>query len=101
MVIWCFSDRSRHTCRRQSWGPSIKYVTLFLVNCYPPPSALSHFVTHPWTPRKYVTHLGPPRFLEGLAQKTRTKAPLYKLCFNCSRGFFPVGFVMGSFDWKV
>src|SRR6218665_584694 len=27
-------------------------------------------------PRKYITHLGPhPRFLEGLVQKTRTKAP--------------------------
>ena len=28
-----------------------------------PPFPLSHFVTHPGTPRKYVTHLGlPPDF---------------------------------------
>ena len=39
-------------------GPSIKYVTLFLATFDPLP--LSHFVTHPGTPRKYVTHLGPP-----------------------------------------
>ena len=41
-------------------GPSIKYVTLFLANFTPLP--LSHFVTYPWTPRKYVTHFGPPDF---------------------------------------
>src|SRR6218665_1088853 len=28
-----------------------------------------------------------PRFLEGLVQKTRTKAPLYKFCLNCLWGF--------------
>src|SRR6218665_72608 len=39
---------------------------------------------------------GPPRFLEGLVQKTRTKAPLYKFCFNCSRGFCP-GVLSGVF----
>src|SRR6218665_1999963 len=27
-----------------------------------PPLPLSHFVTHPGTPRKYVTHLEPPDF---------------------------------------
>ena len=61
------------------------------------PSLLSHFVTHPGTPRKYVTHLGTPRFLEGLVQKSRTKAPLYKFCLNCSRGFFIRGFCQGVF----
>src|SRR6218665_2458006 len=62
-------------------GPSIKYVTLFLANFYPPP--LSHFVTHPGTPQKvrHVTHLGPP--------PPRTKALWYKFCLNCSRGFCP------------
>src|SRR6218665_544209 len=30
-----------------------------------------------------------PRFLEGLVQKSRTKAPLYKFYLNCSRGFCP------------
>src|SRR6218665_3033833 len=37
----------------------IKYVTLYFWPISTPLS-LSHFVTHPWTPRKYVTHLGPP-----------------------------------------
>jgi|SRR6218665_2733271 len=41
-------------------GPSIQYVTLFLANFAPLP--LSHFVTHPGTPQKYVTHLRPPIF---------------------------------------
>src|SRR6218665_2700927 len=72
---------------------SIKYVTLFLANFYPLP--LSHFVTHPGTPQKYVTHLGPPIFRKPNT-KTRTKAP----CTNsvsivrgvfvrgvCQRGF--------------
>src|SRR6218665_2339009 len=67
------SNRSSFT------GPSIKYVTLFWPIFTPFP--LSHFVTHPGThPRKYVTHLRPPPILEGLVQKTRTKAPLYKFC---------------------
>src|SRR6218665_531919 len=67
------------------WGPSIKYVTLFLASFNPP-------VT-----RNYVTHLGPPSFLVGLVQKSRTKVP----CTNsisivrggfCLGGFVRVGF---------
>src|SRR6218665_3167505 len=71
-----------------------------LANFYPLP--LSHFVTHPGTPSPKVRHTSrTPRFLEGLVQKTRTKAPLYKFCLNCSRGFLSGGFVRGSFVWKV
>src|SRR6218665_2544752 len=55
-------------------GPSIKYVTLVFTNF--PPALLSHFVTHLGTPLKYVTHLGPPRFL--VVQKARSKAPCIK-----------------------
>src|SRR6218665_2609422 len=56
-------------------GPSIKYVTLFLANFDPPP--LSHFVTHPGTPK--VRHTSrTPQFLVGLVQKIRTKF----LCTN-------------------
>ena len=40
----------------------------------PPP--LSHFVTHAGTPPESTLHISkPPRFLVGLVQKTRTKAP--------------------------
>src|SRR6218665_1460293 len=76
-------------------GPSIKYVTLFLANFDPLP--LSHFVTHPGTPRKYVIHLGPPDFLVGLVQLTRTKALCTKFSLNCSRDFLSGGFCQGVF----
>src|SRR6218665_3279097 len=80
----------------RAWGPFIKYVTLFLANFDPLP--LSPFVTHPGTPQiKYVTHLGPPRFLVGLVQKPG-QSPLYKFSLNCSRGVFCMeGFVRGGF----
>ena len=43
--------------------PSIKYVTLFLANFDPPPPVtLCHTSREVGTPRKYVTHLGPPDF---------------------------------------
>src|SRR6218665_1264726 len=86
-------------CCAVAMGPSIKYIMLFLANFYPlPPVTLRHTSRDP--PRKYVTHLGSP-FLEGLVQKTRTKALLYKFCLNCSRGFCPGGFARRSFVWKV
>jgi len=50
-------------CSEQSWldrGLSIKYIMQFLAKFWPLP--LSHFVTHPGTPQKYVTYLGPPDF---------------------------------------
>src|SRR6218665_719687 len=86
-------------CNMHRWGPRIKYFTLFLANFYPLP--LSHFVTHPGTPRKYVTHLGPPIFRRP-STKNPDKSPLYKFCLNCSRGFCR-GFCQrpGSFVWKV
>src|SRR6218665_1653592 len=73
-------------------GPSIEYVTLFLANFYPlPPVTLRHTSRDP--PKVYVTQLEPaPRFVE-----TRTKALLYKFCFNWSRGFGTGGFCQGVF----
>src|SRR6218665_929470 len=65
----------------------------------PPPVTLRHTSRDP--PKVRQTTRTRPRFLEGLVQKTRTKALLYKFCFNCSRGFCPGGFVRGSFVWKV
>src|SRR6218665_2711350 len=76
-----------------SVGPSIKCVTLFLAN-FDPLSPLSHFVTHPGTPRKYVTYLGPPRFLVSLVQNSQ-QSPLYKFYLNCSRRFLSRGFCPG------
>src|SRR6218665_1001109 len=85
-------------------GPSIKYVTLFLVNFDPPP--LSHFVTHPGTPPKVRHTSRTPRFLVDLVQKFRTKAPctlsvsivregfVWGVCQEvfCLEGFVRVGF---------
>src|SRR6218665_450605 len=83
-----------------SEGPSIKYVTLFLANF--DPILLSHFVTHPGTPQKYVTHLRPPNFSKP-STKIPGNNPLYKFSLNCSRGFLfqgvfcLVSFVRGGF----
>src|SRR6218665_2348917 len=78
--------------------PSIKYVTLFWPIFTP---SLCHTSSHIPGPPESTTHISDPPFLEGLVQKTRTKATLYKFCLNCSRGFLSGGFVRGSFVWKV
>ena len=70
-------------------GPSIKYVMLFLANFYPPRP-----VTRDSPKERYTSRT--PRFLVGLVQKTRTKAPCTN-SLNCSRGFCPGGFVRGAF----
>jgi len=61
-------------------------------------SPLSHFVTHPGTPKKYVTvtHLGPPRFLVGLVQKTPVQ-----ILSQLFAGVLSGGFVRGCLVWKV
>src|SRR6218665_1056049 len=80
------------------WGPSIKYVTLFLANFYP--LFLSHFITHPGTPKVRHTSRDPPIFSRP-STKNSDKSPLYKFSLNCLRGFCPGGFVRGSLVWKV
>src|SRR6218665_1789087 len=65
-----------------------------------PPLPLSHFVTHPGTPRKYITHLGPPIFRRP-STKNRDKSPLYKFCLNCSREFLSGGVLSGGFCQRV
>src|SRR6218665_1018224 len=77
-----------------SWGPSIKYVTLFLANFYPPVT-LRHTSRDPPESTSHISDS--PRFLEGLVQKTQRKATLYKFCLNYSRGFLTGGFVRGVF----
>src|SRR6218665_4108706 len=62
---------------------------LFLANLYPPRP-----VTRDSPKERYTSRT--PRFLVGLVQKTRTKAPCTN-SLNCSRGFCPGGFVRGAF----
>src|SRR6218665_1111832 len=70
------------------------------MSCYfwpilPPPLPLSHFVTHPWTLPKVHHTSRTPRFLVGLVQKTRTKAPCTNSLSIVRGRFLPVGFVRG------
>src|SRR6218665_3055069 len=81
-----------------SEGPSIKYVTLFLVNFNPPPPVTLCHTSR--DPHKSTSHISEPSdLLVGLVQ-TPDKRPLYKFSLNCSRGFLSEGFVRGSFLWK-
>src|SRR6218665_2313733 len=75
-------------------GPSIKYVTLFLANFYPPP--LSHFVTHPGTPPESTSHMSDPPIFRRPSTKNPDKNP----CANSVsivRGGFVRGFCQGIF----
>src|SRR6218665_2988042 len=58
---------------------------------------LSHFVTHSGTPRKYVTHLGPPPIFSRPSTKIPYKSPRYKFYLNCSRRFLSGGVCPGGF----
>src|SRR6218665_1074824 len=61
------------------------------------PLPRSHFVTHPGTPEKYVTHLGPPIFSRPCT-KSQDKTPLYKFSVNYLRGFLSLGFCLLVFS---
>src|SRR6218665_2161492 len=78
------------TNRFSTQGPSIKYVTLFFANFDPLPCTLCHTSRDP---QKYVTHLGPPRFLVGLVQKSRTKVSCTN-SISIVRGGFCAGWFM-------
>src|SRR6218665_3745965 len=54
-------------------GPSIKYFMLFLANCDPPPPVTLWHTSR--DPPKVRHTSRTPRFLVGLVQKTRRKAP--------------------------
>src|SRR6218665_408724 len=66
-------------------APSIKYVTLFLANFYPP---LSHFVTHPGIPPESTSHISDPPIFSRPSTTNPDKSPLYKFSLKCSRGVF-------------
>src|SRR6218665_1980202 len=72
-------------------GLSIKYVTLFWPILTHSP--LSHFVTHPGTP-KSTSHISDPPIFSRPSRpiKNPDKSPLYKFSLNCSWGFLYGGF---------
>src|SRR6218665_3089329 len=59
---------------------------LFLANFNTPPPC--HTLSHIPGPPKSMSHISDPRFLVGLVQKSRTKAPCTN-SLNCSLGFCP------------
>src|SRR6218665_462025 len=80
-------------------GPSIKYVTLFLANFYPPPChTLSHILGTP----EGTSHISDPPFLVGLVQITRTKA-LVQILSQLFARVFVRGFCQGVFclGWSL
>src|SRR6218665_283058 len=71
-------------------GPSITYITLFLDNFDP---SLCHTLSHiPGPPKVRYTSRTLPRFLVGLVQSTRTKAPCTNSLIVVRGGFCPGGF---------
>src|SRR6218665_1512218 len=76
-------------------GPSIKYVTLFLAN-FDSPSPC-HTLSHIRGPPESTSHLSDPRFLVGLVQKSRTKAPCINSISIVRGGFCPGAFCQGVF----
>src|SRR6218665_2548828 len=68
------------------------------MSCYfwPILTPLSHFVTHPGTPKKVRHTSRTPRFLVGLVQKTRTKPPV-QILSQLFAGVFMRGVCQGVF----
>src|SRR6218665_1986815 len=74
-------------------GPSIKYVTLFWP-IYPLP--LSHFVTHPGTP-KSTSHISDPPIFSRPSTKNRDKSLCTKFLSIIREGFCPGVFCLEGF----
>src|SRR6218665_1387647 len=55
------------------------------------PHPLSHFVTHPGTPRKVRHTSRTPRIFSRPSRKNPDKRAMYKFSLNCSQGFCPGG----------
>src|SRR6218665_797222 len=75
-------------------GPSIKYVTLFLANFYPPsPVTLCHTSRDP--PK--VRHTSrTPRLFSRPSTTNPDKSPLYKILSQLFTGLFVRGFLSGG-----
>ena len=65
------------------------------------PLSPCHTSSHIPEPPESTSHISDPRFLLGLVQKTRTKAPCTNSVWIFRGVFCHGGFVRGSFVWKV
>src|SRR6218665_567316 len=77
------------------WGPSIKYVTLFLANFDPP--SLCHTLSHIPGPPESTPHIPDPPIFSTPSTKIPDNSPLYKFYLNCSQRFLSGGFCPGWF----
>src|SRR6218665_2085032 len=79
--------------------PSIKYVTLFLANFYPPPPVTLRHTSR--DPPESTSHISDPQFFEGLVQNPGQKPVLIVRGGFCPGvlpgGLFLEGFVSGGF----
>src|SRR6218665_3424778 len=94
---FCFQslmESSRGECERKI-GAVHKVRHAIFGQFLPPP--LSHFVTHPGTPRKYVTHLGPPPIFRRPSTKNLDKSPLVQIMSQLFAGLFVRGVLSGVF----
>src|SRR6218665_1776723 len=71
-------------------GPSIKYVTLFLTNFYPPPSPVTLRHTS-LDPRKYVTQTVTPPIFKRPSTKNPDKSLLVQILSQLFEGVFVRG----------
>src|SRR6218665_4068276 len=77
-----------------TWGPSIKYVTLFCPIFTPLPC---HTLSHIPGPPESTSHISDPPNFSRPSTKIPDKIPLYKFYLNCSRRFLSGGFCPGGF----
>src|SRR6218665_1024444 len=75
------------------YGPSIKYVTLFLAN-FDPPVTLCHTSRDP---PASTSHISDHPILCRSRTEIPDKSPLYKFYLNCSWRFLSGGFCLGCF----
>jgi len=78
-----------------SWGPSIKYIMLFLANFDPPPPVTLCHTS--WDPQS-MSHISDPPIFSRPSTKNPDKNPLYKLFAGVFQGAFSLeGFVRDGF----
>ena len=78
------------------WGPSIKYVTLFLANFYPPlPCHTSSHIPGPIPPES-TSHISDPPISRRPSTKYPDKSPLVQILFQLFAGVFVRGVLSGG-----
>src|SRR6218665_3782035 len=80
-------------------GPSIRYVTLFMANFYPPIPC--HTSSHIPGPPESTSHISDPPIFRRPRTKIPDKSHLVQILSQLFAGVFVRGLSGGSFVWKV